>query len=246
MRVTRRELLCGAASLGAALLGQSVFGGPKRSRRRKLRSAKPRRDVDTGPLSGAKLYADVIAYYNLGEHRTASEGDLRTSQWVLEQLRTAGLRATFQPFPLRQFSIRQTRFTVIEKPIRAFPLWFPRPTGLIDAELASFESINKPESMQGKIVLVTFPASAGAAMQEGSIHSRIILTAAKSGAMAVVAVTESPTKEIIALNSPAGAEPWPIPVVLVGQRDEAVLRAAAHSKTKASLEIDGVDNLDAG
>ena len=245
MRVTRREMLCGAASLGAALLGESVLGAPKRRRPRKRRSAKPRRAVDAGPLSGAKLYTDVISYYNLGEHRTASEVDLRTSQWMLEQLRTAGLKATFQTFHLRQFSIRQTRFTINEKPIRAFPLWFPRSTGLINAELALSESSSKPESLRSKIALVTFPASAGAAMEEGSIHSRIILAAAKSGAMAVVAVTESPTKEIIGLNSPADVEPWPIPVVLVGQRDETVLRAAAHSKTKASLEIDGVDNLDA-
>lgn len=246
MKITRRQWLYGAAGFGALLLCESAMGAPKQKRRRrKRRAAKPRRVVDVGPLSGAKLYADVISYYNLGEHRTASEVDLRTSQWMLEQLRTSGLKATFQSFPLRQFSIRQTRLSINDNPIRAFPLWFPRSTSLINAELALSESNNLPELLQSKIALVTFPASAGAAMQEGSIHSRTILAAAESGAMAVVAVTESPTKEIIALNSPAGAEPWPIPVVVVGQRDEAVLKAAAHSKTKASLEIHGVDNLDA-
>jgi hypothetical protein len=43
------------------------------------------------------------------------------------------------------------------------------------------------------------------------------------------------------LNSPAGAEPWPVPVVLVGQRDETVLTAAARSNIKASLLLEGED-----
>ena len=106
MKVTRRKLLCGAGSLaGAVLLGGNVLGSGRRKRSRRKPPSKARVS-DSGPLSGAKLYADVISYYNLGEHRTASEVDLRTSQWMLEQLRAAGLKATLQTFPLRQFSVR--------------------------------------------------------------------------------------------------------------------------------------------
>ena len=82
-------------------------------------------------------------------------------------------------------------------------------------------------------------------MQEGSIHSRIVLAASKAGAAGIVAVTESATKEIIALNTPAGAGPWPIPVVLVGQRDEPLLVAAARSGIDASLLLDGEDDSQA-
>jgi hypothetical protein len=200
MKVTRRELLCGAGIFaGAVLLGERVVGARERRRSPRRRSAKTRRVADSGPLSGAKLYGDVIAYYNQGEHRTASEVDLRTSQWMLEQLRAAGLKATFQSFPLRQFSVRQTRLTVGEWRMRAFPLWFPRSTGQspISADLALFERSSKPDSLRGKIGLVTFPASSGTAMHQGSVHSRIILEVAKAGASAVVAITESATKEIL-------------------------------------------------
>jgi len=238
MKVTRRELLCGAGSFaGAVLLGESVAGAAHQT---------PRAG-DFGPLSGAKLYADVIAYYNLGEHRTASEVDLRTSQWLIEHLRAAGLKATFQSFSLRQFFVRQTRLTIGDKSIRAFPLWFPRSTdpGSLRGDLVSIDRNAEPESLRGKIGLVRFPAGAGTAVVKGSIHSEIILAAANAGASAVVAVTEGATKEIIALNSPAGAEPWPIPVVLVGQRDEPALTAAARSSIKASLLLDGEDDSDA-
>lgn len=248
MKVTRRKLLSGAGSFaGAVLLGETVLAAAHRKRPPGSRAATTHHASDAGPLSGASLYEDVIAYYNLGEHRTATEADLRTSQWLLEQLRGSGVKATSQTFTLRQFFVRQTRLTIGEKTIRAFPLWFPRSTGSgpINGNLMAFDMSAKPESLRGKIGLVNFPASAGTAMQKGSGHSEIILAAAKAGASAVVAITEGATKEIIALNSPLGAEPWPMPVVLAGPRDEPALMSAARSGAKASLLLEGQDDAEA-
>ena len=245
MKVTRRELVCGAGSLaGAFLLGGNVDGAPGRSGSIR-RVASPAR-IETGPLSGARLYEDVIAYYNLGEHRTATQSDLNTSQWLLEQMRGAGLKATFQTFSLRQFFARQTRLAIAEKGIRAVPLWYPRATGP-DPVIGTMATLGKPEqsSLRGKLVVVTFPASAGAAVTRVSGHSEIIRAAANAGASAVIAVTESATKEIIALNSPAGADPWPIPVVLVGQRDEPALQSALRAGVSVSLLVDGEENREA-
>jgi hypothetical protein len=246
MKVTRREFVCGAGShAGAVLLGRSAAGAARRRLWRSRNAPDARGVADSGPLSGAKLYEDVITYYNLGEHRTASEVDLRTSQWLLEQLRRAGLKATFQSFPLRQFFVRPTRLTVGETTIRAFPLWFPRTTGGVPiiGSLAVFERGAGPESVRNKIALLKFPASAGTAIQR--FHSDMVLGAAKAGALAAIAVTEGATREIIALNSSVGAEPWPIPVVLAGQRDEPVLNAAARSGAKVSLLVDGEDDAEA-
>src|SRR6266550_8507177 len=125
MRITRRDLMRGAGSfVSAVLLGKGTEG---RARQRSLLCARAIRNInlaDAGPLSGTRLYEDVIAYYNLGEHRTATEADLRTSQWLIEQLRATGLKATAQSFGLRQFFIHQTRLTVGDRSIKAFPLWF--------------------------------------------------------------------------------------------------------------------------
>ena len=248
MKVTRRELLCGAGSFaGAVLLGENVVGAAHRRRPRSRRAADTQRADDSGPLSGVKLYEDVIAYYNLGEHRSATEVDQRTSQWLIERLRVAGLKATFQSFSLRQFFVRQTRLTIADKSIRAFPLWFPRSTGPdpINGTMAVLDKSAEQGLFRGKLVLVKFPAEAAAATLKGSIQSRLIDEAAQAGALAVVAVTESATKEIVALNSPAGAERRPIPVVLVGARDEPSLIAAARFNAKASLLLDGEDDADA-
>lgn len=248
MKLTRREMLRGAGSfVGAALLGEKAMGKAKRKRPARRLRVKNMRVADSGPLSGAKLYEDVIAYYNLGEHRTATEADLRTSDWLARQLRTAGLKATFQSFGLRQFFAHQTRLAIGDRTVRAFPLWFPRATGPspINAPLALLDKSVEGQSLRDKIALVKFPFDARAAVVEGSGHAEMIHAAARAGTSAVVAITQSPTQEIIALNSAAGAEPWPIPVVLVGARDEPALMAAATSSAKASLLLDGDDDREA-
>lgn len=235
------------------------MGAAKRKRSRRVGSARTKhasvnaraveraRVVDAGPLSGSKLYDDVITYYNLGEHRTSSDADVRTSRWLADQLRSAGLQAAFQTFGLRQFSLRQSRLSIGDKPIRCFPLWYPRATGStpINAALALTDKSGRP-ALRGRIAVVRFPFDARSAITERSGHSEIIQAAATAGASAVVAITESVTREIIALNSPAGAEPWPIPVVLVGERDAPTLMAAVASGEKAaSLLLDGNDDHNA-
>jgi len=243
MRVTRRDLLRGVGKAAGAVL---LFGGAVHASHKKKSRARAKsraRVVDTAPLSGSKMYEDLIAYYNLGEHRTATEVDRRTSQWMVEQLRGAGVRAVMQPFSLRQFFPRRTHLSIADRSIRSFPLWFPRSTGSqpITSELMAWDKNSGPASIKGKLAFVRFPAEAGAAMVKGSIHSQLVLSAASAGAAGVVALTESTTREIVALNCPAGSEPWPIPVVLVGSRDEQSLIAAMSSSAKISLDLEGED-----
>jgi PA domain len=258
MKVTRRALLGSAAGfVGTLLLGDNVPGKSRRKHARRgrvrarhsgtrSRAVKSTRVVETGPLSGAKLFEDVIAYYNFGEHRTAGAADLRTSQWLADQLRATGLQTTFQPFSLRQFSLRQSRLSIGSKPIRCFPVWFPRATNnVLNAPLAVYDKSLGVRSVKDGIAVVRFPFDARAAIAEGSGHEEKIRAAANAGACAVIAITEGSTKEIIALNTPAGAEPWPIPVVLVGERDAAAVMSAASSNQRASLLVDGNDDRNA-
>src|SRR5205814_5234235 len=136
---------------------------------RSRREANTQRVDDSRALSGLKLYEDVIAYYNLGEHRTATEVDQRTSEWLIERLRAAGLKATFQSFSLRQFFVRQTRLTITDKSIRVFPLWFPRSTGPdpINGTMAVLDKNAEQGSLRGKLAIVKFPAEAAAATLKG-------------------------------------------------------------------------------
>jgi hypothetical protein len=126
-------------------------------------------------------------------------------------------------------------------------LWFPKGTGTssIEGPVALAGTGAERRSLQGKIALLKFPFDIRSTVSSGSGHAEAILAASNAGALAVIAITEGPTKEIIALNAVAGAEPWPIPVVLVSPYDEGVMMSAVRPGTKASLLVDGTDDRDA-
>ena len=256
--LTRRELLkwiaclASGVSIPASALGSShrkkrvgVRGTAKR--RRGVEGARARntaRVVDAGPLGGAKLFEDVIAYYNFGEHRTATEADLKTSQWLADQLRAAGLKSTFQSLSLRQFFVHQARMTIGDRGIRVFPLWFPRATETagVSSALTLFDK-NKPAEVRGKLALVKFPFDPR--WPPASSRADVINSAAQAGALGLIAITEGITEEIVASNILVGAEPWPIPVVLAGSRDETALMAATKGSFTAKLVIEGADEREA-
>jgi hypothetical protein len=86
------------------------------------------------------LMADVHAYYDFGVHRTAHDGDRKTSAWLAERFRAIGLETTDHSFTLRQFFLDESIIEDGEGRIDAFPIWLPRATG--------------PEGVRGKLVAV--------------------------------------------------------------------------------------------
>src|SRR5262249_16889843 len=92
--------------------------------------------------------------------------------------------------------------------------------------------------LAGKIALLRFNADAGAFNRE---HAELIAAAVKSGASAAVAITSSPSSEIVALNVTPGIERCAVPVVLAGARDEPLLEKAASKGLAVSLLLNGAD-----
>lgn len=258
-RITRRALLYRAGgAISAAVFNLSLPGeayglnqkrGDAKTEEQKNTEAKKneaqkKEEAAAVFLSGNNLYRDLITYYNLGNHRTATDVDIKTTYWIARQLRGVGFQLKIQPFSLRQFFVRQTRLIVAGKQVRSFPMWPPRATGPngIRAPLAAFNKGTPANSLRGRIAVVKFPFDARAAVFNGSVHSELIAAAARAGALAVVAITEGPTGELIALNSTAEASASPVPVVLSRPRDEAVFAQAIEQGTEAHLLVDGTND----
>ncbi|MGH9829260.1 MAG: hypothetical protein ACREDR_39075, partial [Blastocatellia bacterium] len=206
---SRRNLL---RLLYAPLVIPLVAEASRRKHKRSKRARKAERTGPppiTGPMAGSSLYSDIIAYYNFGEHRTATPGDQRTSYWLAGILRKAGFHPSFQSFNVDQFFLKKADFNAGGRPIASFPLWPPRATGPepIKARLGLFPS---RDSIKGRIAVVRFPFDPHSSIQEGSEKARLIEGAARAGARAVIAISEGPTGEIIALNSEPGPSPWPV------------------------------------
>jgi hypothetical protein len=166
-------------------------------------------------MTGELLFNDVKAYSALGEHRTSGNADRDTSAWLAEQLTGLGFASKLLPFRVRQFQFQAARLLVNNRSIPCFPLWFPRAT-------APFHSTVAHGEIKGRVAIARLPA--GGAMTPA--HLAVLQPLIDAGASAIVAVTPSESGELVALNSPANAEPWPVPIVLAGPAEEINLRGA--------------------
>lgn len=203
-------------------------------------------------LSGENLFRDVVAYCGFGEHRTATEGDLKTTKWIYERLNSCGLKTSYQPFTLPQFFTKENRLEVAGEKIDCFPLWPPRETGPmpVKAPLVVIDAGTKPGSAKGKIAIVGFEhRSRGIHLM---VHEHVnygstivpdvqsaISSAIDAGAKAIIAVTRGPAGIITAYNCPDTLKPWPVPILMVGSKDEPVLLKAAKHGAEATFLLDG-------
>ncbi len=187
------------------------------------------------------LYRDVVTYSQLGEHRTGTDGEEITTDWIAQQLEEAGLQTSFQTFSLRQFFVRETSLIVGDQQVECFPWWYPCQTGPrpIRAQLAPFGASN--DLLKGRMALIKVSANRWRDASFRPDIEKTIQNIAKAGALAVVVVIEAPSKELVAINTSEQVGPWPIPVVLVGLQDELALAIAVGKSSQVSLLVDGMD-----
>ena len=195
--------------------------------------------MSTDCLSGEHLYQDVITYTRLGEHRTGTPGDALTSQWVLNRLHDAGLKAEFQPYRFRQFFPERVSLSVAGHEVQAFPEWPPRFIGPepIRAPLTAWTPAGG--HLKGRIALLKYPAERLdiPAFRSG-LRSRL-QAMADAGALAAVLITPSPSGEVLIPNQDEDADILPLPLLDVGSRDEPLLTSAAETGAVATFLLDG-------
>jgi len=195
-------------------------------------------------LSGESLFRDITTYVQMGEHRTGTPGEECATAWIAEELKKAGLRVSFQDLTLRQFFVHTCSLAADDRMVPCFPWWYPRGTGPrpLRAELASFGA--EGMELRAKIALVKQQGRWMSARLRDTVDS-MVSDMASAGALAVVFVSESPSGELVAVNTSDTAQPWPIPVVLAGPRDEQTLAVAASNHIEVSLLVDGIDETKA-
>ena len=69
----------------------------------------------------AELYADVNKYVNFGIHRTGTDGDNKTSEWIKGILDNNGFKKEYLTFPVEQFFPDKTDWKIGKKSIEVFP-----------------------------------------------------------------------------------------------------------------------------
>ena len=100
MRITRSEFL--RAALGAAV----VAGLPRRIGHAAQSAAQASSRSRTTTSVRRAVAAAIEEYDAQGIHRTASDVDNRSAQWLLDRARAAGAEARLEPFPINRVDVR--------------------------------------------------------------------------------------------------------------------------------------------
>ncbi len=184
------------------------------------------------PFDGASLYKLVQDYDALGEHRAATRADSATTAWLSMKLKAAGLAVAHQSFPVPLYEPKVCRVDLGGAAIETFPAWPPvmTPPEGVRAPLATPDAV----SSEGKIAVVPLANRPGGSWAIPGYGDAVRAVIAR-GARGVIAVTDGPTGEIIALNIGPDQPAWQAPVVIAAGRDLERLRAAAASGAPVTL-----------
>lgn len=150
-------------------------------------------------MDGRRLYDLVRHYVALGHHRTGSEVDEVTADWMAEMLRELGLTVELEPIEFERWR-GTSSLTIGGEQVDHLPVYYAW-TGSIDTENVQVQSI---DPLSGG-----FPA----------VVDEPIEWARAGDAAAVVLATEHPNGSLVAVNRDLDAPRPGFPAVLAAGRD---------------------------
>ncbi|TGD71793.1 hypothetical protein E4634_16900 [Mangrovimicrobium sediminis] len=170
-----------------------------------------------GPLDGPELYADVQQYVDLGSSkRTGTFTDRRVASWLAGELDAAGVDSMFQDWTLDRFNYVTCILKIAGVNTECFSLWHPNGS-TVRNDLVSVVKIRG----------YSYESMLGSARIEDAIAN---------GASAVIAVNTI-NDAVVGVNAPfdEAANPFPVPVIVVGNSEIALLDGANESTRDVDL-----------
>ena len=171
------------------------------------------------------LVEDIRSWDVEPEHRTGTDGDLRTSEMLVSRLAAAGVSAHIVEFPFRRRVPVDCYVEVDDVRIEGIPLFDGGETdGVLEATLASV-------GQDGGI-------GVSQAVASGGPHNLRLLTHRNRDThRALIGIARSATRGVAMLNADAFTEPFGVPVLIVDSEREQALLASAEDSATANLNI---------
>ncbi len=220
--ITRRDLM---AASGMALAGAT-----------ELRAA-----IATAPPLDNPIAADLDRYVGFGIKASGGTGDIATGDWIEHELRAAGYTVARQVFDVPFFRAAAAQLHVDATTIELLPqaLVVPTPDVGLSGPLVRIDPVSVAAApLAGAIALLDLPAQRWSTALAKPIADTIA-QAWSRGALAAVIVTNGPTGEAIALNTPSVSKIDKKPVAIMAPRlARPALLAAANGK-QATFHIGG-------
>ena len=185
-----------------------------------------------GPAGSAverRVAAVVQTYDSQGNHRTATEGDIASGDWLADEARKAGAQAVLEPFDLSRVDPRACYVSTATRRVDGVPLFdagFTDDSGVSGrlGPLGSDSEIGLTESEPSRLT------------EPGSESRRAVLTEVRqSRHRAVVLITRGSRPGLFLLNAPAFTKPFGPPTLQLSSVEAAWLHEQALARAEITL-----------
>lgn len=169
----------------------------------------------------ARIEAWLRRYVSFGVKASGGPGDIACSEWLESELKAAGLATRRLTYDIPFADIDEASLTVGNARAELIPQAVVVTTGAgpLEAPLAIFDPTWMDAGVcKGAIALILLPFARWSTIVSPAVHTAVDRAVA-AGAKGVVLVTTGPTGEAIALNAPAAAPEWPVPVACAAPKD---------------------------
>jgi hypothetical protein len=173
--------------------------------------------------------ADVIQAYDAqGNHRTGTEVDNASAEWLADQVRQLGAEPSLEPFPLNRIDPQSSYLRIAGRRIEGVPVF---DGGFIGAE-----------GVHGRLGPLGSDAEIGLAETEpykladpGIEYRSQISEARRSRHKAVVVLTRGTRQGLFLMNASAFSKPFGPPMLQISGAESNWLNEQAQSRTEATL-----------
>ena len=164
--------------------------------------------ADALPISERSIEADLKRYVAFGEKRAGGPGDTACGDWLAHELAALGYRIERQTFLAPFFETSRAALTVgtASAPVHPQPIVVTTGAEGVAGRIVRVDAKGRfTGSLDGAIALVDLPFARWSTLLAPAAR-KPIQAAFAAGAKAAVAITNGPTRKVIALNAD-GREP---------------------------------------
>jgi hypothetical protein len=188
------------------------------------------RAAQTGDEVEARVARVIAEYDSQGPHRTGTDVDNRSGQWLLDRAREAGADASLEAFALDRVDVRSAFVQAEGRRVEGLPLF---DGGLTDAE--GLAGVLGPAGGDGAVALLTVD-QAGISSEGQSIAD----VRRSPRHRAIVVVTEGAQPGLTPMNAAVFSEPFGAPTLQVGSGERAWLEDLARRRAEVRVVAEGV------
>lgn len=197
--------------------------------------------ADALPISERSIEADLKRYVAFGEKRAGGPGDTACGDWLAQELATLGYRIERQTFLAPFFETSRAALTVgtASAPVHPQPIVVTTGAEGVTGRIVRVDAKGRfTGSLDGAIALVDLPFARWSTLLAPAAR-KPIQAAFAAGAKAVVAITNGPTRKVIALNADGREPMFPGPVALLAPDAADPFLDAATRGAVGRLVIEG-------